>query len=91
MSITEKDSEQLYSFLNSISSIPKKECKDLTLLFSEKFLLDKEYFLRAGERPKYVGLIISGGVREFFLNEKGRENHSKFKIDDFRNRIYSNC
>ena len=82
MSITEKESEQLYSFLNSISSIPKKECKDLSLLFSEKFLLDKEYLLRAGERAKYVGLIISGGVREFFLNEKGDEFNKSFSFEN---------
>jgi hypothetical protein len=71
MPITEKDSEYLFSYLNSISRIPKKDCKELSLLFSEKYLFDKEYFLLAGERAKYVGLIISGGVREFFLNEKG--------------------
>jgi CRP-like cAMP-binding protein len=82
MPITEKDSEYLFSYLNSISRIPKKDCKELSLLFSEKYLFDKEYFLLAGERAKYVGLIISGGVREFFLNEKGDEFNKSFSFQN---------
>ncbi|MCE9500358.1 MAG: Crp/Fnr family transcriptional regulator [Leptospira sp.] len=78
--VQQEDADRLFIYLNLISPVPENERRELAGFFSMKSLKEKEFFLRAGDRAELVGFILSGAVREYFVNDKGDEFNKSFNF-----------
>jgi CRP-like cAMP-binding protein len=64
---------RLVSELRRLAQIPEAEMTRLTAIFRPISLAQGDFLLRAGERPRDLGFVVSGLIRSFFVTRAGRE------------------
>ncbi|MDA9793404.1 Crp/Fnr family transcriptional regulator [Bacteriovoracaceae bacterium] len=70
---------ELYEFFNNIQHIPVLEWEHLISCTHEKNIRKGELILRAGDAADSFNLIISGFMRMFYIDPKGREYTKSFR------------
>jgi len=70
---------ELHSHFNRIAPIPKEEWERLSRLMSPRSLKKGEFFIRSGEAPEHIGVVLSGFVRHFYLDREGAESVKAFR------------
>lgn len=69
---------QLFSTINAIAPISKKEFEYFTTLFTPKKLRKRQYLLQEGDICKYQAFVEEGIVRSYTIDEKGEEHVLQF-------------
>jgi CRP-like cAMP-binding protein len=79
----------LFKQLNLFTTLSVDAKKEAEELFSFKQLNKEDYFLQAGEEAKHIGFILSGAVREYYLDKKENEFNKAFCfVNDFTGSYY---
>jgi CRP-like cAMP-binding protein len=74
------------SLFTPLSTDAKEEVEQL---FSFKLINKDDYFLQVGEKAKYIGFILSGAVREYYLDKQENEFNKAFCFkNDFTGSYY---
>ncbi|MCL9806987.1 Crp/Fnr family transcriptional regulator [Flavobacterium amniphilum] len=65
----------LYKYIKEYSSTPlyQEDFDEILTYFIPKKLKKRSYFLQEGEVCEYVGFIIKGAMREYYVDNKNRE------------------
>ena len=73
---------ELVDTMNFAADIPKEERRRL-LKRKKVITLEKgEYFLMAGDVPQYIGFVISGLLRLFYIDSDGVEINKHFCVEN---------
>ena len=69
---------EAFSILNKVikgydANIPDDLVSQLADVYIEKFVNKGDYFIRAGESSEYIGFIIDGLFRYFYVDQDGRD------------------
>ncbi len=59
--------------MNFAAGVPAEEARRLLERKREKTLKADEFFLRAGEVPRYIGYVVSGLLRLYYIDAEGRD------------------
>ena len=78
----QQEFQQLYHMLNQLHPLSRKQLKLAMPFFQPMRLKKKEYFLRIGETADREAFIVSGLVRLFYLNSKGKEVNRGFALEN---------
>jgi CRP-like cAMP-binding protein len=79
----------LFKELNLFTTLSTDAKKEAAQLFRFKQLNKDDYFLQAGEKAKHIGFILSGVVREYYLDKKENEFNKAFCfVNDFTGSYY---
>lgn len=73
---------QLGDSMNITADIPEEEWNKLLKRAKAVTLKKDEYFLRAGEIPKRIGLNVSGLLRLFYIDHNGVEITKHFVLEN---------
>jgi CRP-like cAMP-binding protein len=73
-----QDSTQLIAVLRSLIDLPDDEAIEAANLFQPSCLKRGEFFVRAGEIPKAIGIVISGILRLYYVDAEGNEYSKSF-------------
>jgi CRP-like cAMP-binding protein len=73
-----QDSTQLIAILRSLIDLPDDEAIVATKLFQPSSLKRDEFFVRAGETPKAIAIVISGILRLYYVDPEGNEYSKSF-------------
>ncbi len=73
---------QLADSVGIAADIPEEEWNKLLKRAKSITLRKDEYFLRAGEIPKRIGLNVSGLLRLFYINQNGMEITKHFVLEN---------
>lgn len=65
--------KQLGDSMNFAAGVPEEEARKLLERKKEKTLKADEFFLRAGEVPWYIGYVVSGLLRLYYIDAEGRD------------------
>ena len=65
--------KNLVDSMNFPDDIPGEEFKKLLERKREKTLKADEFFLMAGEIPRYIGYVVSGLLRLYYIDAEGRD------------------
>ncbi len=60
-------------FLKNISTITDNEFTETISYFSERQLQKGDFFVKQNKICRYIGFIISGSIRIYYINQKGEE------------------
>ncbi|MBL7879570.1 Crp/Fnr family transcriptional regulator [Chryseobacterium gambrini] len=73
------------SYLNGLLASPlnPEEIKIIKEVFKPKTLLKNQYFLQQGEICKLTGFIVKGAIKQYSLDEKGKEKVLGLLIDNW--------
>lgn len=77
-----EDSTQLIRLLQSLVTLPEDEAIKAAQLFQVCSLKRGEFFVRAGDVPKNIGVIISGILRLYYIDCNGNEYTKSFCIEN---------
>lgn len=81
-SMVEEDPQsKLFSVLKAIADVPENEWLKLSSVLRPMTIRKDNFFLRAGETPKYLGFNVSGLFRYYYVDFKGVE-FTKFFVCD---------
>jgi CRP-like cAMP-binding protein len=72
----------LLNQLNLITPLSSTFINEAEQLFSFKKLDKDTYFLKAGQQAKYIGFILSGAVREYYVDKKEAEYNKAFCFEN---------
>lgn len=73
---------ELVDVMNFAADIPKEERRRI-LKRKKVITLEKgEYFLMAGDVPQYIGFVISGLLRLFYIDSGGMEINKHFCVEN---------
>ncbi|WP_057936717.1 Crp/Fnr family transcriptional regulator [Algoriphagus resistens] len=77
--------EQLFDYINSYSpgGISKSDFEIVKSYFTHKRLRKRQYFLQEGEICKYFGFILSGAMRQYTVDDKGKEYVVQLSIENW--------
>lgn len=64
--------------MNDLTGLTSHSWPEIETLFVLKSYSKKDYFIKKGERPVYIGFILSGVLREFYADKDGREYNKAF-------------
>jgi CRP-like cAMP-binding protein len=73
-----QDFTQVTLILRSLIDLPDDEAIKAIKLFQTSFLKRGEFFVRAGEMPKTIGIIMSGILRLYYVDSDGNEYSKSF-------------
>lgn len=59
--------------MNFAAGVPEEEARKLLDRKKEKTLKANEFFLRAGEVPRFIGYVASGLLRLYYIDAEGRD------------------
>jgi len=65
-------------YFNSISALKDETWIKVLPLFEHKLLLKNQYFINVNETANKIGLLESGVVRAYFINNEGKEYNKQF-------------
>jgi CRP-like cAMP-binding protein len=65
--------KKLVESMNFAQDIPKEEAVKLMERKKEKTLKANEFFLMAGDVPRYIGYVISGLLRLYYIDAEGKD------------------
>jgi CRP-like cAMP-binding protein len=75
--------------LNVFTPLSSTFVNEAEQLFSFKKLDKDAYFLKAGEQAKHIGYLLSGAIREYYLDKKETEYNKAFCFEnDFTGSYY---
>jgi CRP-like cAMP-binding protein len=81
--------QQLFNQLNVFTALSEDAKKKAEQLFSFKKINKDDYFLQSGKKAKHFGFMISGAVREYYLDKKENEYNKAFCfVNDFTGSYY---
>jgi CRP-like cAMP-binding protein len=84
-----EDINKLKKAINILAGQEVEDLGELETIFSIKICDKNEFFLKQNESPLYVGFILSGIMREFYIDNKGREYNKVFCFNgDFTGSYY---
>jgi CRP-like cAMP-binding protein len=69
-----QDLTQLIVMLRSLITLPEDEASKAANLFQAFRLKQGDFFVRAGEVPKTIGVVISGILRLYYVDLDGNES-----------------
>jgi CRP-like cAMP-binding protein len=79
----------LFKRLHLFTSLSETIKKEAEHLFNFKQINKDDYFLQVGEKAKYIGFVLSGVVREYYLDKKENEYNKAFCFaNDFTGSYY---
>jgi len=70
---------QLFEMARSLSPITEKEWEDFSGSFTSGTAEKGELLQRPGDEPKFIWVILSGIVRNYDLDDKGKEYTKVFR------------
>lgn len=76
------ENSQLIKAMKSIADIPEAELHYFQCLFKPMELKQGNFFINAGQVPKYVGFNQSGLLRLYYTHESGSEFTKHFCIEN---------
>lgn len=75
--------EMLEKHLRGHLEFEPRVLRKIVSKFQEKRLAKKEHFVHAGQIPNYEGYITKGLVRQYVLDESGKESTMYFAVADW--------
>lgn len=73
--------QSLGDSMNFAEGIPPEEARKLLERKREKTLKADEFFLRAGEVPRYIGYVASGLLRLYYIDAEGKDVTKHFCLE----------
>jgi CRP-like cAMP-binding protein len=73
-----QDLTQLIVILRSLIALPEDEAMKVANLFQACHLQRGEFFVRAGDIPKTIGVVITGILRLYYVDGDGNEYTKSF-------------
>lgn len=77
--------EQLFRYINNYASTPLSEI-ELELIkdtFIPKKLKRRQFFLQEGDLCKYFAFIVNGAMRQYLIDDKGKEHIVHLGIENW--------
>lgn len=68
----------LIQYLDTLSTIPEKERLEIPLLFRPDQVKKGAHFLKQGEAQEYVGFVLNGLFRCYYVDLNGNEHTKHF-------------
>ena len=72
--------ELLKAYFNHISPLSDETWQEISLLFTPKTLLAKEFFIEEHQSAKQIAFLETGCVRAFFTNSAAKEYNKQFFV-----------
>jgi CRP-like cAMP-binding protein len=76
------EQNQLIAVLRSLVSLSEREANQTAYLFQTHNLHRDEFFIRAGDVPQTIGLVISGILRLYYVTPDGKEFTKSFCVEN---------
>ena len=73
----------LFHYINRYTVISEEDFDKIKNYFIEKRLKRKDYFLQQNEVCKYLGFIVKGAMRKFYVDEKGVEHVVNLYVENW--------
>lgn len=71
----------LFTVIQSLSPIPETEWKQLESISAIKMVPKNTQLLRIGEVASHLGLLVTGSVRMYYLDDEGKEFNHAFMFE----------
>ena len=71
-----------YKKYGELFQVDQEHFEEFSSLLEHTELLKSEFFLKQGEKCKYLGFIKSGTIRGFYINDQGREINFGFYFEN---------
>ena len=76
----EKAFSDLKNTINQIAPVPDEQMNALLPLISKAIYKKHEFFTKAGDSQLYIGYVVSGLFRLYYIDLKGKETTKNFLI-----------
>lgn len=73
---------ELYEKYGGLFQVDQEHFDEFYTLLKDTLLLKSDFFLKQGEKCKYLGFIKKGTVRSFYINDQGREINFGFYFEN---------
>ncbi|VEH21345.1 fumarate/nitrate reduction transcriptional regulator [Chryseobacterium nakagawai] len=73
---------KLYEQYGELFQVDQEHFDEFYTLLKDTLLLKSDFFLKQGEKCKYLGFIKKGTVRSFYINDQGREINFGFYFEN---------
>lgn len=74
--------EPLLSYFSQLLSLDKSETEALKLVFKEKKVRKRQFFLQQGDVCQYNTFIVEGCCRMYLVDEQGKEHNLQFATEN---------
>ncbi|WP_172278847.1 Crp/Fnr family transcriptional regulator [Chryseobacterium sp. LAM-KRS1] len=71
-----------YTKYGTLFQVDQEHFGEFFSLLKDTYLLKSDFFLKQGEKCKYLGFIKSGTIRSFYINDQGREINFGFYFEN---------
>jgi len=72
-----------YIKLHSKTTLTEEEVERIKNVFVPKKIRKRQYFLQEGQVCKYFGFIVKGAMRQYSIDDKGREHIIRLSIENW--------
>src|SRR5438105_6798630 len=72
-----------YIKLHSKTTLTEEEVERIKNVFVPKKIRKRQYFLQEGQVCKYFGVIVKGAMRQYSIDDKGREHIIRLSIENW--------
>ncbi|UFH33092.1 Crp/Fnr family transcriptional regulator [Chryseobacterium sp. C-71] len=73
----------LFHYINQYALISEEDFEIFKSHFIQKKLSKKQYLLQEGEICKYLGFIVKGAMRKYYIDEKGVEHTVNLYVENW--------
>jgi len=78
----EEKIRKILSYFQRISSVPSSDFSMIGNIFNSSTVKKNEYFVKEGDNPDMVGMVISGLFRYFYIDINGKEYTKYFALEN---------